>query len=113
MLLHTGLKGDERWYSGNHGEGPLLLALWRHYLHLQGLDLDVGDRVKDYPRGGIVGIATITDVVRASEDPWFVGPYGWVLQDIHPLPFIPCRGKPRMFSVGRDVLALIEPEVLR
>lgn len=47
-------------------------------------------------RGGIVGIARIGESIgdddpRAASD-WWMGPYGMVITEAHPLPFIPCRG---------------------
>lgn len=44
-------------------------------------------------RGGIVGSVEIVDCVTESESPWFVGPYGFVLKNAKPLPFMRCRGK--------------------
>jgi hypothetical protein len=46
----------------------------------------------DFVRGGIVGRALLTDCVTASESPWFLGEYGFVLTRAEPLPFTPCRG---------------------
>lgn len=47
---------------------------------------------EDMERGGIVGRAEIVDCVKASESPWFVGEFGFVLRDASRLPFRPCRG---------------------
>lgn len=44
------------------------------------------------PRGGILGEAEITDCVDASDSPWFRGPFGYLLANAGPCPFIPCRG---------------------
>lgn len=30
----------------------------------------------------IVGVARVTDCVQESTDPWFFGPYGWILDDV-------------------------------
>jgi hypothetical protein len=54
---------------------------------------------RDLPRGGIVGMATITDCVTASDSPWFEGPYGFLLRDPRPLPFHPCPGSLGLFEV--------------
>lgn len=43
--------------------------------------------------GGIVGEADIVDCVSVSSSPWFVGPYGFVLRNVKPLPFTPCVGR--------------------
>lgn len=44
------------------------------------------------PLGGIVGVMEIVDCVTASSSEWFCGPYGFVIANARPLPFIPCRG---------------------
>ena len=58
-------------------------------------------------RGGIVGYAEITDCVSASRSPWFMGDYGFVLQNQTPLPFLPCKGALSLFTldVPDDYLA--------
>jgi hypothetical protein len=43
--------------------------------------------------GGIIGEAEIVDCVSESSSPWFVGPYGFVLRNVKPLPFTPCVGR--------------------
>lgn len=57
------------------------------------------------PLGGIVGIMEVVDCVSASDSQWFCGPYGFVIRNARPLPFIPCRGalgffKPDLTSCG-------------
>jgi hypothetical protein len=46
----------------------------------------------DAKRGGIVGVATVTDCVDDSESLWFFGRYGFVLADVRAVPFIPVKG---------------------
>jgi hypothetical protein len=58
-------------------------------------DLDRG------PRGGIVGVATLTGIVTESDDPFFVGPAGWLLADAQPLPFVACKGQLSWFDAPR------------
>lgn len=43
-------------------------------------------------RGGIVGMAKLGNCVRGSSSPWFVGEWGFVLDEVKPLPFTPCKG---------------------
>lgn len=43
-------------------------------------------------RGGIVGTAEIADCVTSSDSPWFFGRYGFVLRNVQPVDFIPCKG---------------------
>lgn len=44
------------------------------------------------PMGGIIGSANITAVVTASKSKWFTGPVAWVMTDVQPVPFLPCKG---------------------
>ena len=37
--------------------------------------------LRSIPRGAIIGTVDIVDVVRRSNDPWFFGPYGFVLDN--------------------------------
>ncbi len=57
----------------------------------------------EYLRGGIVGSVEIVDCVERSESPWFRGPFGFVLRNPKPLPFIPYRGALGFFEVPKDV----------
>ena len=51
------------------------------------------------PRGGIIGSVNLADCVYQSDSPWFQGPYGFVLRDPKPLPFIPFKGQLGFFDV--------------
>lgn len=48
---------------------------------------------------GIVGAATLVSTCTGSTSPWFVGPWGFVLEDQKPLPFMPWRGRLQFFDV--------------
>lgn len=67
--------------------------------------------LKDIPRGGFVARANIVGCVHESEknplcrDPWFFGPYGFILADVEPIPFIPYRGALGLFNVPDDLFA--------
>jgi hypothetical protein len=43
--------------------------------------------------GGIVGRATLVDCVSEHESDWFFGPFGFVVANAEPLPFMSCRGR--------------------
>lgn len=47
---------------------------------------------KQLERGGIVGMAKLGNCVIGSDSPWFCGPYGFVLDEVKPLPFRACKG---------------------
>lgn len=66
-------------------------------------------------RGGIVGRARITGVLRGGELPydwtelggeaqrrWWFGGFALVLADVEPLPFVPWRGELGLFEVPDD-----------
>lgn len=55
-------------------------------------------------RGGIVGIAHCNGSVDVCASPWFFGPYGFVLSQARPLPFIPFKGMLGFFDVPGGVL---------
>jgi hypothetical protein len=52
-----------------------------------------------YDMGGVVGECEIVDCVVESTSPWFFGPFGFVIRDAKPLPFMPCRGRLGFFEV--------------
>lgn len=63
-----------------------------------------GQRIPDpkiINRGGIVGIAEVVDCVNSSGSSWYMGEWGFVLQNVRPLPFIPCKGALGFFDVER------------
>ena len=43
-------------------------------------------------RGGIVGVAEITDCISGSRSPWFFGRWGFVLTNARRVEFIQCKG---------------------
>lgn len=53
---------------------------------------------------GIIAVAKLGRVVEHSADPWFEGPFGWVLSDLVAMPKpIPCRGAQKLWTLPRDV----------
>lgn len=52
-----------------------------------------------YDLGGIVGRAQLVNCVQHHVSPWFRGPYGFVLHDARPMPFVPVRGQLGFFNV--------------
>jgi len=57
------------------------------------------------PRGGIVGIVSITGCTLGHcQSPWFSGPVGWQLADARQLDFVPFKGRLTLFETG------LEPE---
>jgi hypothetical protein len=58
--------------------------------------------------GGIVGVVDVVDVVESHPSRWFVGPYGYVLENPRPLPFHPLRGRTGVWETGLELEALLE-----
>lgn len=73
------------------------------YSHLQESASDV------YARGGkIVALATIGEPVTESDDPWFIGPFGWPLLDVVVLPEpVPYRGAIGLWRVPPEIAARV------
>jgi hypothetical protein len=98
VLLHAGQKMDEDFF----------LDQGLHYPTWKRLPCGLPDNApaykRDYERGGIVGIATLVDVVEYSTSPWFRGAYGFVFENARPLPFVKVRGSLGLFSVPDGIL---------
>ena len=76
ILIHTGLRPDkagDEWVRKTFPEIPL-------------------PPLAELPLGGVVGRATITGVCWESDDPWFTGPVGIILEQAVPMPFVPGKG---------------------
>jgi ASCH domain len=88
ILIHAALKFDhegEEWVRRTFSAIPLPGEPGRW-------------RKSDWQLGGIVGEAEITDCVDQHDSPWYIGPFGYVLANARPLPFIPCRGMLGFFT---------------
>ena len=57
--------------------------------------------------GGVVGRVRIVDCVTQSESPWFMGPYGFVLEDQMPLGFVQWPGARGFWPVPEELLGRI------
>lgn len=57
---------------------------------------------------GIYAVARVSEVLPASDDPWFMGAFGWVLTDFVAIdPPVPCRGAQKLWDVPAEALALV------
>ena len=73
------------------------------FLDDRGLDI-VLPPFADLERGGIIGSVDITNCVRYSESPWFIGPIGWEMENPTPLTFTPFKGMLGLFNVPRCLI---------
>ena len=71
-------------------------------------------RREELERGGIVGIATITDCIPPDRhsSPWHMGgQFGFQIANARPLPFMLCKGALGFFDVPPDVLTSLQPSL--
>lgn len=61
---------------------------------------------EELERGGIIGSSELVDCVADHPSPWFEGPYGYVLRDSRPLPFVRVVGQLGFFDVEYGGAAL-------
>ena len=61
----------------------------------------------DARRGGIIGTVDIVDCVERSRSPWFFGRFGFVLENVQPVDFIPVRGALGFFDWRKNVTELL------
>jgi hypothetical protein len=108
-LIVAGFKPIENrtWYT--RYRGPVLIHAsqkmetdaWediREGIHpVTGKKVDFG-AVGGFSRGGIIGRAVLTNCVSRHDSDWFVGPWGFVLEQAEPLPFHPCPGRLGFFT---------------
>lgn len=73
----------------------------RHPVTGDRLPLNIDVRDGGLGVGGIVGVAEVVDCTETSDDPWFVGTYGFVLANARPVPFIPVSGALSFFNWRR------------
>jgi len=123
-ILHAGKRIENRGWSTRH-RGPILLHVSagltkREYqefqLFLATLPQEMQKSVPSLPpmaalpRGGIVGRANLVDVLDYTKDTppsgqaeWFFGPYGFLLDDVREVPFVPYRGELSLFNVPAEL----------
>ncbi|PJZ89519.1 ASCH domain-containing protein [Leptospira levettii] len=63
------------------------------------LGLFPGKTKSDFQLGGIVGKTTIVDCVSNSKSKWFIGKFGFVLENSQRLDFSPVKGQLNFFEV--------------
>ncbi|WP_259659102.1 ASCH domain-containing protein [Burkholderia pseudomallei] len=76
-------------------------------LFAEGLQLPARE---DLERGGIVGVAMITDCVLPAhrKSIWHMaGQFGFQLADAKPVPFVECKGALGFFNVPHDIAAVL------
>lgn len=98
------------WTHAPGYRGPLLIhasksGTKKEYAEAIAFAHSIDDRLlipsyADVQRGGVVGVAELTDIVRSSKSPWFTGPIGLELRNAYALPLHPCKGQLMPFEVA-------------
>ena len=74
----------------------------------------------EWRTGGIIGVVDAIDCLKSHNSPWFSGPYGIVLANPYPVPFVACLGALSFFdpskistrSVGAACRSSVSPPLL-
>jgi ASCH domain len=104
-LVVSGIKRIENRTWRTNYRGPLLIHAGVNW-HDERLE-EIEERhaltiPRDLPLGGVVGMVELVDVVLQSDDPFFHGPFGWVLANARSIRFRPLSGHVGVFDV-RDL----------
>lgn len=101
LIVNAGKDIENRCWRTNY-RGPMLIHAAKgctreEYDDALDFALDIKGAIQmpdreSIERGGIIGYANLVDCVSASLSPWFVGEWGFVLRNVMPLPFTPCKG---------------------
>lgn len=107
-LIVAGIKRIENRSWSTRYRGPLLIhAALRLASEIDSLTRDIlADCNRDpqrMRRGGIIGTVELIDCVTEQwSDPFFTGPFGFVLANPRPCRFRPCRGRLGLFTPERS-----------
>lgn len=85
-------RGDLLIHAGQQFDADGLASVLQHFPQLRAV------LPQQYDLGGIVGRAQLVNCVQHHASPWFTGPYGFVMFDARPLPFVRLRGQLGIFS---------------
>lgn len=77
-----------------------LAALWENMPSLRPFLRESAPGGPHDLRGGIIGKATLIDVVQANRSIWFAGPHGWLLGAPEIVKFEPMKGMQGLFHAG-------------
>src|SRR6266704_3971421 len=107
VLIHAGKQVDGKFFAN---DGKTVFLPYAERVCGNAVAAIMPQNFEDYERGGIVGYATLKEVVTKSDSPWFRGKYGFVLTQRHSVDFIPLRGQLGLFDVPSEIEAQIKRE---
>lgn len=92
LAIHAGWMLDDDTTTSHFVYDVMQMPLWKE---------------DELVRGAVLGVARLVEVVRESDDRWFSGPYGWVLDDVVAIEPIPCSGRQGVWELPTAVLATV------
>lgn len=109
FCIHAGqFKPTEKPSAHNEKLAEALSDLVAH-CELRGIEIPEGHNGASVAAesGAIVAVATLDSVVMASDSPWFVGKFGWVLRDVVNIEPVPMRGAQKLWTVPQEQAAIV------
>jgi hypothetical protein len=89
----TSHRGDTLIHAGKVFDDEGLASVLEVFPHMRAV------LPQQYELGGIVGRAQLLNCVQTHPSRWFTGPWGFVMYDARPMPFVPLRGVLGFFDV--------------
>lgn len=104
VLIHASKQVDSHFFAN---DGKTVFLPYAEQVCGESIAPIMPINLEDYERGGIIGYATLKEVVTESASPWFHGKYGFMLTQRHTVDFIPLRGQLGLFDVQPEIEAQI------
>lgn len=72
---------------------------WKEFQLMFDIEFDIQlPEMEEIEFGGLVGKANVVDCVNYSDSKWFLGKYGWVLEDQQRIRFVLLKGMLKIFK---------------
>ena len=97
-LIINGIKRVENRSWKTDYRGLILIHAGQAYDESYQRDRTFGVDPAQLTYGAVIGTADLVDIVTEHSSPFFVGPFGWVLENARPIEPIPLRGQQRLFN---------------
>lgn len=78
-----------------------------------GVTIDAFDSRCVETKGAIVAVCLYAGCVTRSEDPWFFGPYGWVLEEVAAIDPVECKGGQGLWAVSGPIVERVRENFRR
>lgn len=107
QLIVTGHKTIENRTWKTEYRGPLYIHAGKRMYDMPTAEIvrlcDLMGKTNILQFGAIIGRVDLVDIVTRSNDPFFCGPYGWVLRNPEILTPVPMRGQMRLIDLPADI----------